>query len=103
MAKYFSSEEVEGLNPALVEKLDLARDVAGVPFVLTSTFRQGDRRSHGRGFAVDIRANMSRARFRIVLGLIQAGFRRIGVYDKHVHADIDPELPKDVMWVGEST
>jgi len=34
--------------------------------------------------------------------LLQAGFRRIGIYDKHIHADIDKTLPQDVMWWGVS-
>lgn len=90
------------MKPELLAMLDGARDVAGVPFRLTSTYRDGDDKSHGRGYAVDIRANTSGARFHIVRGLLAVGFHRIGVYDRHVHADCDPSLPSEVMWVGKS-
>jgi hypothetical protein len=86
----------------LLTRLDDARDIAGVPFVLTSSHREGDDKSHGRGYAVDIRTKTSRNRFHIVRGLIEAGFRRIGIYDLHAHADCDPSLPDIVMWWGKS-
>jgi hypothetical protein len=99
---HFTDAEAEGLDPALVEKLDVAREIAGVPFVITSGLRPGDEKSHGRGKAVDIGCVSSRDRMKIVHALIIVGFRRIGVYDKHVHADVDDLLPQDVLWWGVS-
>jgi hypothetical protein len=82
--------------------LDDARSIAGVPFVLTSAFRAGDPRSHGRGLAVDIRCSDSETRWRILKGVILAGFLRIGIYDRHIHVDIDESLPQRVAWWGRS-
>lgn len=45
----------------------------------------------------------SRARYLIVRGALGAGFTRIGVYDRHVHLDCDPDLPPRVLWEGVST
>jgi hypothetical protein len=102
MARWFSNAEVAGLDEELVRRLDEARTKAMVPFVITSAFRLGDPRAHGRGKAVDIRCHTSYNRMRIISGALLAGFRRIGVYDRHVHLDVDESLPQDVMWHGVS-
>jgi hypothetical protein len=102
MARWFSDVEVEHLDPELVRRLDEARGFAKVPFIITSGYREGDPRSHGRGLAVDIACTQSSRRMRIVSGAVLAGFRRIGVYDRHVHLDVDEKLPLDVMWWGVS-
>jgi hypothetical protein len=100
--RWFSDAEVNGLNPRLVEMLEDARTRAKVPFEITSGYRPGDDKSHGRALAVDLRCSTSYRRMRIVSAALLAGFRRIGVYDLHVHLDIDKKLPQDVMWWGES-
>ena len=90
------------MNRELLEKLDDARHYANTPFVITSSYRKGDEGSHGDGDAVDIRCHESRPRFMIVSGLIHAGFTRIGIYDKHIHADVSSRLDQIVMWWGVS-
>ena len=85
----------------LLLKLDEARDIAGIPFIINSGFRPGDPKSHGRGYAADIKAIGSRQRFLILRGLILAGFHRIGDYPRHYHADCDPSLPPEVCWRGK--
>lgn len=90
------------MQPKLLARLDNARHEAGVPFDLTSTYREGDEKSHGRGYAVDIACTKSRARWHILRGLIAAGFTRIGIYDLHIHADCDPSLAPEVVWLGKS-
>ncbi len=103
---YFCDDEVEGLSEKLVEQLDHARSIAGIPFFITEGLASGGSHvkdtAHQRGLAVDLRCNTSRARFIMVRALLFVGFRRIGIYDKHVHVDIDESLPQDVIWVGES-
>lgn len=110
--KWFKDKEVEGLDKHFAEMLDHARENAGVPFVITSGFRTDIENtaaggvpgsSHVQGLAADIRANDSRTRFCVVSGLMTAGFRRIGIYDKHVHADFDETKEQDVIWTGSST
>lgn len=107
--QYFTDEEVKGLDIELVSLLDLARDRAKVPFILTSGFRTPeanwaaggkDNSAHLRGLAVDIRCGDSYERFQIIRALYFVGFRRIGDYEDHVHADIDTTLPQDVLWVA---
>lgn len=91
------------MQPSLLYRLDRARDLAGVPFVITSGYRGKDLDSaHSTGHAVDIRAHDSATRYAIVQGAVRAGFNRIGVYDRHVHLDDDPSRPPNVMWTGES-
>ena len=100
--KWFTDAEVEGLDSELVRRLDEARGFAKVPMEITSGYRGGDDKSHGRGLAVDLRCSTSYRRMRIVSGALVAGFRRIGVYDRHVHLDVDEKLPQDVLWMGVS-
>lgn len=108
--EYFEDWEVSGLDPRLVVKLDLAREFAGIPFIITSGFRTPERNrragggsnsAHLRGLAADISCKFSFERFRIVDGLYRAGFRRIVVYanQNSVHADIDMSLPNPVLVV----
>lgn len=111
MATYFKDSEVEGLDPELVSKLDTARKVAGVPFVITSGKRAPEENeramgvegsAHISGKAVDLRVPGSRERFLMLKGLFAAGFTRIGVYNAHIHVDTDSTKDPDVVWVGVS-
>lgn len=106
--RYFSSDEARGLRPDLVLRLDYARHVAGVPFVITSGFRTpeenaaaggGGNSAHLRGWAVDLSCPDHVTRFHVIRGLYAAGFRRIVVYKAtgHVHADADPSLDQDIL------
>lgn len=90
------------MSPQLMRQLDVARDLAGVPFIITSDYRPGDKKAHGKGLAVDLRVMSSRDRFHILKGLFRACFVRIGDYDRHIHADIDDSLPQKVAWWGTS-
>jgi len=102
--RHFRPSEFAGeMDRALIEQLDVAREYAGVPFTLTSTRRDGDGSSaHDTGHAVDIRCHDSRLRFRILYGLVMAGFDRIGIYDRHIHADSSVDHDAEVVWLGES-
>ncbi len=106
--KFFTDDEVAGLQPAFVARLDAARELAGVAFVITCGLRvvgtskvQGS--AHEAGWAVDIRCSSSHQRFRILRALFAVGFTRVGVYDKHIHVDADPTKPQEVAWVGISS
>jgi hypothetical protein len=106
MYKHFSEDEVRGLNPRLVLMLDWARDRAGVPFIIKSGRREEgigvEDSAHIKGLAVDLACTLSRERFKILEALFWVGFHRIGVYDLHVHADIDISKPPEVCWWGKS-
>ena len=116
-SKYFSKGEFGRCSPACslqdmkqttISKLDTAREIAGIPFVLTSAYRPPEHdRSKGRsgtgahtlGKAVDIRCNTSRNRFLIVNALLKAGFKRIGVAKTFIHTDDSERHDQSVMWL----
>ena len=114
---YFKPEEVEGLDNEFIAKLEKARHLSGVPFVITSGKRNSDGNAtvggvqdsaHLSGRAVDLRSQDSRTHFKIVEGAILAGIRRIGVYrnqegsPSHIHLDDSVDLPQEVLWLGVS-
>lgn len=108
---HFGADEFDHpdrMQRLLLLRLDRVRASAGVPIHITSDFRPGDDKAHGRGWAVDISDNLegrpisSRWRMKVTDALRKHGVRRIGQYDRHLHADLDPELPQNVMWWGKS-
>lgn len=116
-SKYFKDEEFQKCSPSCslqdmkqttMSKLDTAREIAGIPFVLTSAFRSLEwDRSKGRsgtgahtlGRAIDIRCNTSRNRFLIVEALLKAGFKRVGIDKGFVHADDSGVHDQEVIWL----
>lgn len=113
--RYFKPEEFKcpccgecKIHKDLVVSLDMAREMAGIPFVITSGFRceKHNREvggkpdsAHLKGWAVDIKATDSRTRYKIITALINCGFNRIGIAKNFIHADKDPDKPKEVIWV----
>lgn len=117
-SKYFTTDEFRckcgrpdcdsvDIHPQFVSMLDIAREQAGTPFVVTSGARcerhnamvgGSDTSSHLLGLAADIRCRNGQERLSIVRGLIAAGIYRIGIARGFVHADIDPDKMKS-MWV----
>lgn len=102
--EYFKPDEFENpesMSYQLLVMLDAVRAISGTPLVITSSVRGGSA-EHSVGQAVDVRCHLSHDRFKIVKAALAAGFRRIGVYDRHVHLGIARELGQDVMWTGKS-
>ena len=98
-------DKMDGL---FLEMLDDARDIAGIPFRITSSFRTpeynakigGSKNSaHLRGKAVDIACDNSGERWQIVSALLKVGFRRIGIGKTFIHVDLDDSLPQNVIWL----
>ena len=98
------------MERSTTESLDDARSIAGVPFNINSGWRckahnekVGGKKtsSHLTGWAVDIEATSSRQRFKILDGLIRAGFKRIGIGKTFIHADRDPGKSPQVTWLYE--
>ena len=111
MAKYFKDSEIAGLDEKLVAMLDAAREAAGVPLVITSGYRTPEHNStvggvedssHTKGLAVDIRCPNDQYGKQVAFGLGQAGFKRAGFYDRHIHVDTDYTKPYPAKWTGES-
>lgn len=106
---YFDEKEFQAVgcsssdcSPASLRRLDEARRIACVPFVLTSAFRSvAHERAHGRdgssshtkGLAFDVAVLSSSHRFHVVRGAILAGFTRIGIASNFVHMDDDKDKP----------
>ena len=112
MPRHFSDEEVVGLRPELVEKLDQARGYARVPFIITSGYRPPEVNAavggvedseHETGEGVDLACSDSRTRHQMLPALYLVGFSRIGVYDRHIHAGISKTKPQKVTWWGTSS
>lgn len=111
--KYFADDEVTGLTDQIVTMLDLARCYAGFPVVLTSPARTPEHNaevggvpnsSHEKGIGVDIRRPIGEFELlKLIWALGLAGFRRVLIYTKHIHVDIDEEKPQPIcVWMGES-
>jgi len=116
--KYFRMEEFDSpdqpgsgeiINEELVKMLDLMRMFYKSPIKINSGVRsekenkrvKGSKNSaHLKGYAVDIPVHDSHARFKLLTLAYVVGFRRIGVYASHLHLDIDPDKPQEVIWYG---
>jgi hypothetical protein len=104
---------VNNIDSNFMNMLNKAREIADIPFSLTSACRCPQRNKKEGGSsssshistnrrkckAVDISANTSRKRFIIIAALIKAGFTRIGVAKNFIHVDLDNSKPLRVMWL----
>lgn len=115
--RYFKPEEFEKATPAcsiddmdeaFLLKLDDARSICSVPFVINSAYRtpeyerEHDRpgtSSHCKGLAVDLRCTSAGNRLKMLLALMAVGFRRIGLYSTFIHVDMDVSK-KSSIWLG---
>ncbi len=92
-----------------MRKANLAREIAGIPFYVTSGFRcwKHNREigsisdNHPLGVAMDVRADNSRQRFIILEALIKTGFKRIGIHRTFIHFDDNPDGTPEVVWLYE--
>ena len=115
MYNYFTNNDFRNANPScsindmdenFLHRLDVARFHSGVPYIVNSAFRtvehekskgrSGDS-SHTKGVAVDLKATNARTKFKIITGLIKAGFTRIFVYDTFIHVDLDYDKDQEVL------
>lgn len=116
---YFSREEFkckcgrcgkgyDDMSPIILDRLEFARNVAGIPFVLSSAMRceEHNRKvggsptsSHLHGLAVDIKVGNSEDRLTILKALLDVGSTRIGISKDFIHIDVDFHKAGDVCWV----
>lgn len=109
--KYFTDKESLGLTKDLMFKLERARELFNAPIIITSGYRDPAHNdnvggvqdsSHTKGMAVDIRCHDKEMQIKLAWALGCAGFRRLGVYDKHVHVDCDLDKTTPAYWTGVS-
>jgi len=95
------------MNQGFLNKLDKARDIAGIPFEITSGYRckkhnaevgGHPKSAHTKGYAADIRVFGSRDRYIILKALMEVGFNRFGIGKNFIHVDNDPSIVSDVIW-----
>ena len=112
--KYFSLDEFncpslpdsgKNMDSEFLSKLEHSRELAGIPFKITSGFRTESHNksvggvtnsSHLSGVAADIAVGSGNERYVILNALIRAGFKRIGVAKTFIHADTDFKKPNSV-------
>lgn len=100
---------LQDMNQSTMNRFDTARDLAGIPLVINCAYRSPEwDRSKGRsgtgahtlGRAIDVRCNSEHNRFLVVTALMQAGFKRIGIYKTFIHADDSPNHTQKIIWRG---
>ena len=113
--KYFEISEFDSpdevgsgkyMDSEFLRMLDEARELAQIPFRITSGYRTPSHNayvggvqaglkskgsSHLFGYAADIACNNSSDREIILAAVIKAGFRRVGIANSFIHIDNDPD------------
>ena len=122
--KYFNPVEdpkIVGIQDHTMLMLDSARDISGVPYIITCGLRTADHNAelkgavcdsaHLTGEALDLVCEDDHTLFKMLEGLIGGGFTRIGIYVKpdpnnlikltpvHLHVDCDTKKPPEVTWI----
>lgn len=113
--KYISAEEfthcsppctIQDMDQFFLSRLDVARHIAGIPFIFNSAFRTVEHEleqgrdgtsTHTKGLAVDIGFKNSTECFKIVHALLQVGFTRIIIYNSWIHVDMDADKVQPMM------
>ena len=96
----------DDIDPKLVDKLQMLRDLVGKPIIVTSGCRCAlynkhiggvINSPHLEGLAADIQVSgMTPVTLSILANRIQ--YIRIGIYEKHLHMDIKPPNPSK-YWI----
>ena len=112
--KYFSFTEFncpslpdsgKNMDINFIYKLEHARELAGIPFRITSGYRTKERNqqvggvsnsSHLIGVAADIAIGSGNERYIVLNALIKAGFKRLGIAKTFIHCDTDGSKPNSV-------
>lgn len=98
---------LQDMQQSAMDVFDAVRRRAGIPLVINCAYRSREwdkargrsgNSAHTKGVALDIRANSSATRMKIVSAAMAEGITRIGIGKGFVHIDIDDTLPQGVMW-----
>ena len=102
---------LDKVDKAFLWKLNQSRDYAGIAYIVSSGCRcdQHNKNVGGSDYSdhlclpacegVDILADNSDKRFRIIDASLKAGFRRIGIDEEFIHLGNRQNNPQNVIWV----
>ncbi len=102
---------LDKVDHAFLWKLILARDYAGIAFVINSGCRcdAHNKAEGGSEYSdhlplpacegADIKAETSDIRYRIITAALNAGFKRIGIAKTFIHLGNRSNNPMNVIWV----
>jgi len=98
---------IKDIDPIALEDLQVARDFAGVPFIVTSSIRCAKRNrdvsgsatsSHLTGYAFDIYCVTDSDRMRMIKAFFTTRLNRIGIGSNFLHCDCDPNKTGERIW-----
>ena len=112
LSEFDSPDEIDSgynMDVQFIRKLDEAREIAGIPFKVTSGYRSVAHNKKVGGVlnsshikipccAADIQVSGSRDRFLIISAAIKVGINRIGIGKNFLHLDTDKTKSQDVTW-----
>lgn len=97
-----------GVDINFLRKLNEARDLINIPFIILSGFRCPEHNkavggalhsAHLKGLAADVLCKDSRSRYHMIKIFLDLGFHRIGVGRDFIHVDSDPNNDPQVIWL----
>ena len=98
----------DNMKHEFMQRLQCARDIAGVSFKINSGYRTKSHNekvggklnsSHLYGCAADIHCADDITRWKILSALMDAGFNRIGISKTFIHVDSDETKNADRIWM----
>jgi uncharacterized protein YcbK (DUF882 family) len=92
----------------LINRLNEAREEAGIPFIITSgprcpSYNQqiggATYSEHIDGDGADVACSDSRTRWKIIDAAVKVGFNRIGIAKSFIHLGVSASNDQDVIWL----
>ena len=110
--RFLDEEQMKGLVPELVSKLDTFTKIIGYAPRITFTTNgvHSTNSSHYKGMAVDIGLGhladgfeRNTQRYKMLKAAFLAGFERIEDAERHIHLCVGkpPEYPTPTFWIGK--
>ena len=99
----------ENMDLDFVRMIDEAREIAGVPFKITSGYRTPKHNTAVGGVlnsshmnipcnACDISISDSSTRYKVISSLLKVGINRIGIGKNFIHCDTDITKSPNIIW-----
>ena len=112
LSEFDSPDDVgsgENMDLDFVRMVDEAREIAGVPFKITSGYRTPSHNTSVGGVlnsshmnipcnACDIAIPDSSTRYKVINSLLKVGINRIGIGKNFIHCDTDKHKSPNIIW-----